>query len=250
MINRKPMGTVAYVGQGPFPEPFVRSWGQLIAFTTQHVDTASSYVHWEHGAFSGQEDTRNILAERFLGDWLLQLDSDHAFEPDLVQRMLRLFEGYDLDVLTGLYQYRTPPYHFVIYKWYNEGGYKYIVPGDLKFNSPPFEVDCAGAGTLMIRRRVFERIGRELGEKPFTRWYPWSEDFSFFQRMMRLSEPKPRTWCAPAVRTFHLRTVEVQPSDYDAGGLHIVKQLEVPTLEQPICLPTIAGASPQPSPTS
>lgn len=248
--NRKPLGTVAYVGQGPFNEAFTAAWGQLIQFTEQYVANDKVYVNWERGNFSGQEDTRNRLSEIFLGDWLLQLDSDHAFEPDLVQRMLRYFDGWDLDVVTALYQYRVPPYNWTIYKW-DEGtagmapGYRYVVPTDLSWSAPPFQIDCAGAGTLMVRRRVFDRLKEAFPDvKPFSRYYPWSEDFSFFERCRKLGI---KSYCLPSVRTFHLTTTEVQPHQFDNSGVRLLRTEQVQTLvpgenDEGSCLPTKSGA--------
>ena len=57
----------------------------------------------------------------------------------------------------------------------------------------------------MIRRRVFERITNELHQKPFDPIGEWSEDFSFFVRLIQLGI---KTYCAPDIETYHLM---VQP---------------------------------------
>ena len=48
------------------------------------------------------------------------------------------------------------------------------------------QVDSAGAGCLLVRRRVFDRIRDELHEAPFARIEGIGEDHSFFDRCRRL----------------------------------------------------------------
>ena len=58
-------------------------------------------------------NARNELARQAIkseADWVLWLDSDMVFEPDLLKKMLKVCEENDIDFLTGLCFRRKPPY--------------------------------------------------------------------------------------------------------------------------------------------
>ncbi len=67
----------------------------------------------------------------------------------------------------------------------------------------------------MIRRRVFERIAAEMKQKPFDPIGVWSEDFSFFVRLIQLGI---KVYCAPDIETYHLmvQPISSEHADYTA----------------------------------
>jgi len=203
----RPCGTVAYLGGlMSVPEAWVWSWTQMVQFNHEFIEKP---IHYDRSQVSYHSYARNSLVNRMKGDWLLMLDTDHQFEPDLVARMLHRMEAHDIDVLTGLYQYKTPPHQPAIYKW---GPPPRVMPiGAWDISIPLFQVDTAGGGCLMVRRRVYDRIRLELGELPFEICPPYSEDHSFFQRCQAL---KIAVWVDTRVEYRHLQVRGVTMDDF------------------------------------
>ena len=222
--RREYAGTVAYLGLGgvwSLPSKWVGSWDDMRSYNERHL---SRPIHYDRARTTYHSYARNQLARTMRGDWLLMLDCDHEFDPDLVARMLLAFERNNFDVLTGLYQYKTPPYQPTVYFWADEGvGVKPV--GRWTEEYPIIQVDAAGAGCLMVRRRVFQRIARELGEQPFDIKAPYSEDLSFFQRLQQLGV---RTFCDTRVRYWHMDTRKIDLHDFqiDACQLSAPKEIE------------------------
>lgn len=218
IVCKKPIGTVAYMGGVPSVlEPFLWSWGQMIQYNNEFLCKPGEYVHTLKAISSFHSSARNALVKQFLGDWIFQTDTDHSFEPDIVARMVALMYKADIDVLTAIYRYRVHPFLPTIYKW-REDVHAYCPVAVLE-DAPLIEIDCAGAGCLLVRRRVFERIHRELKEEPFTVENPFSEDFSFFNRLRRLGI---QAYCAPHIHSHHLLIRPVVEGDFDARGLPLV----------------------------
>jgi hypothetical protein len=210
LIRRVPIGTVAYLGGlMAVPEEFTWSWGQLIQYNTEYFCKTGEYIHQDRATSSFHTTARNGLARTFLGDWLFTTDCDHRLEPDVVVRMVSLMKEKDLDVLTAIYRYKAPPFLPTIYAWVNGA---YMVVSQMDWNAPLVKIDCAGAGCLLVRRRVFERIWNELHEEPFDVIGKFSEDFSFFQRCMKLGIA---CYVAPKIYSTHLRVTGVTNDMFD-----------------------------------
>ena len=204
------IGTVAYMGGVmSLPEPFVWSWTQLIEFNREALCENDEHVFYDRARFSLHDVARNELAQRMRGDWLLMLDTDMVFDPDVCARLLHLMKVYDVEVLSGIYPYKTNPTIPVLSMVDKNGSGSPIIAWDP--DQELIEFGAAGAGCLLVRRTVFDRIASELFEKPFDRIGSRGEDFSFFARCKRLGIS---CWCAPRVRFGHLdyvpRMVEKQ----------------------------------------
>lgn len=179
-------GTIAYRSGlgGNIPEGFLASvvpaWDFLlhnykISCPAEHGDGSFTCeekgperVHFMRGLSCMLHDSANQIAEGFLGDWVLMLDTDHVFRADAFYEMVNTFEDNDLDILTGFAQKRQPPYLPLIMRTNFDPlqEFKPIIPGPIEKNQL-MPIDAAGLACTMIRRRVFERIAKELGEKPF-----------------------------------------------------------------------------------
>ena len=202
-LGRKPIGTVAYMGGVPAVlEEFCWSWGQLIQYNNEYLVDQTMVVHYDRSRVSYHSWARNDLAERFLGDWILMLDCDHSFEPDIAARLLIKMQQHDVDVLTAVYRHRKAPHYPVLYKW-KENGFTAIYKYELDPGEELLPIDSSGAGTLLIKRSVFDRIRDELQEPPFEPIGEWGEDHSFFRRLMRLGI---KAYAIPMIQSFHLVT--------------------------------------------
>lgn len=228
MLNavRKPIGTIAYLGGiMSLPEPFVYAWSQLIICVQETLCQPGEYVHIDRATYSLHDVARNQLAQRMQGDWLLQLDTDMTFDPDIATRLLLQMRKHDLDIVTGMYAYKSDPHYPVLYCWNKETD-KYEIIGGWDKSVDLFEVGSAGGGCLLVRRRVFDRIRTELREEPFTRIMPFGEDHSFFRRVNALGM---RGYCAWHVQAGHLKYESIGPqAHYDAVPINTYEMQGIP----------------------
>lgn len=216
--GKKILGTVAYLGGvHAVAEPFCWSWGQMIQLNTEYFCSQGEIVHYDRATVSYHSFARNTIVERMRGDFLLMLDTDHSVPPDILIRLHNIMERCEIDVLSGLYQYKSAPYLPVLY-WHNEveEGYDAMVnwtPGLMVC-----EIKSAGAGCLLVRKSVYDRIRDELDEQPFDIIHPFSEDHSFFRRLERLNI---KAYFAPEVECPHLEVREITMADYDRTNVEL-----------------------------
>ncbi len=216
LIYRQPIATFAYLGGLKILfEDFSWSFLQCALYSQEFCCGQNQYIHIDRSHSSDRSGSRNVLSARMLGDVILMSDADHAFEPDLMARMLSVFQQYQpngdrIDVLTGVYRYTVPPHLPVLYHFDVETG-KHIHIAELDWSQELSQIPCAGAGVLMVRRCVFDRIRTELKEEPFTEIHPYSEDFSFFERLRRLGI---KAYVAPGIKSDHLMVTRVTDEHY------------------------------------
>lgn len=216
LLGKKPLGTIAYLGGVmALPEPFVWSWTQMMQYNAEFVTQTNEYIHYDRATVSYHSFARNTLVEKMRGEWLLMLDVDHKFDPDLVARMILMMDKHKIDVLSGIYQFKSPPHMPVMYL-YNEETKGNGLMGKWDNNVDLFEIGSSGAGCLMVRRSVFEKIKMKLKENPFDISEPYSEDHSFFHRLRKL---KIKAYCSPKIFCNHLVIKEITINDYDTSGL-------------------------------
>jgi hypothetical protein len=223
-FGNQPVGTVAYLGGVlAVPEEFTWAWGQMIQFNSECLCAPGEYVHMDRAKVSYHVSAQNMLADRFLGDWLVQFDTDHQFEPDIVARLATIANTYrpddqEIEVLTGVYCFkggRRNPVLYVHDRKTDTFQQLAVWPKEPRV----VRVGAAGAGILFVRRRVFERIRAELGEQPFDVRGGLSEDLSFFRRLIQLRIP---AWCATAVESFHLALEPVRLADQNVDGMQLI----------------------------
>lgn len=228
LIGKKIIGTVAYMGGiMALPEPFVHSWQQMIEYNDEYLITSDERIIYDRATASYHSFARNMLAEHMKGDWLLMLDTDITFEPDVLSRMLLRMTDYksqfnwDLDVLVAPYVYKAEPHPPVLYGWDPDKKTKFIL--DVwQSDTNLIPIWGAGAGCLLVRRRVFDKIRAKLHRSPFDIYVdkegsPLSEDHSFFQRCWDL---KIKCFAAPDITVKHLIYKELDIyKDYDRSAI-------------------------------
>lgn len=221
MYGKKALGTVGYMGGVmAVPELFCWSWGQLVQYNQEFLCDADHFIHYTRVTYSDHAPARNSMARDFLGDWLLQLDTDHMFDPDILARMLRVMKEVDADVLSAVYQMKTPPYAPVLYQE-NEGC---KVIGKWPDDMEVMEIASGGGGCLLVRRHVFDRINTELKSEPFTRFEGFSEDHSFFRRCRELGV---KTYAAMHIECNHLKVAPISLADYQCDEFVLAAPQEV-----------------------
>ncbi len=213
IVANQPLGTVAYISTKVVDEPFCFSLAQMVAFSAQYATPPGYYLPGDHATEGNQITCRNELVKKMQGNWLLQIDSDHKFEPDLLVRMLSLFENNHLDVLSGLYHFKQPPHNPVLFQ-YDDGRYKAVLTWDRRDEVKLLPIGATGAGVLLVRRSVFDRIRKEQGEMPFNNFPPCKfDDFNFFERCRVLGI---KCWCAPLIEALHMGMTAYGSGDYNS----------------------------------
>jgi hypothetical protein len=226
-LQNRTIGTCAYMGGLPAVlEDFAWSWGQMVQFNAECLCGPGERVHYARSALSFHAAARNSLVDSMMGDWLLMLDADHRFEPDIAARMLDRMDSAGIDVLTGMYQFKQPPHSPVLYLANGDyfaplGSWR---PADVSSDVSLFPVDACGAGCLMVRRPVFARIKDELGGGPFDVIPPFGEDMSFCKRLQQLGI---KVYCDPRIECHHLQVRALSLADYDRGAYEVGAEVPV-----------------------
>lgn len=229
--RKQVIGTVAYLGGIPaVPEPFCWSWAQMIEFNNEYLCAQNETIHYSRTLNSFHSHARNEIVNHMYGEWLLMLDCDHAFEPDLVLRMLRVLNTYQIDVLCGVYMYKKEPYPPVLYQdnpLYKEGishkSTMFAMVVDFDPTVHLYEIGSAGTGCLLVRRNIYDRIFDELGEMPFDIIHPHSEDHSFFRRLKKLGI---KAFFSPQIECNHLMWKRLSLKDYDNSACEFLPVIE------------------------
>lgn len=102
-------------------------------------------------------NSRNKITNQAIksdADFVLWLDSDMLFEPELLQKMIKTLEDNKLDILTGVYYRRVEPYTPVLFNVLDvmdekcESSEFDLIPDEL------FEVGGCGFGCVLMRTQV------------------------------------------------------------------------------------------------
>ena len=99
----------------------------------------------------------NELASRMQGDWLWMIGDDHAFEPDILERLVL----HDVDAVAPLCLQRQAPFPHVVYEGEEKDA---LVEGThvLHTSLPSSglqEVYAVGGAGLLVRKHVLDAIG-------------------------------------------------------------------------------------------
>ena len=148
--------------------------------------------------------SRNTLATRAIqteADYVLWLDSDMVFEPDLLERLMKTLTENDLDIVTGLYFRRVQPYSPVLFKdltlirdtFFEWSEFK-EVPSDL------FEVAGCGFGCVLMKTDAFYDVQSKFGNM-FAPIGNTGEDLAF---CWRARECGYKIWCDPSIICGHV----------------------------------------------
>lgn len=213
IFTKRCIGTIAYLGGLPAVlEPFCWAWGQMIQYNTEYLCAPGEYVHYDKATVSFHSFARNSLTERFLGDWLLMMDTDHAPDPDLAVRLVSLLHRAEVDVIAGVYCHRAGPRSPVLYQWGDDG----LQPiADWDRSAKLVQVGSAGAGALLVKRSAYDRIREKFKCGPFDIDWPLGEDHSFAKRLRELNIPMYAAMHIESphleVKGFGLDTYEVPP---------------------------------------
>ena len=129
--------------------------------------------------------SRDQIAKKALldeADLIMWFDSDMVFNPDTLQRMLRLIDEGN-DMVTGVYYRRTPPFSPVVFKTMemNEEGTGFEWTEFEKIPDGLFEVGACGFGCVLMKTEIFVSVFAKFGLM-FTPIANCGEDIAFCWR--------------------------------------------------------------------
>ena len=189
------------------------SIADMRVFSQMALCKKDELIHYTSASASYHELGRNQLVDESLGEWLLQVDTDHVFGPDLLVRLLDVARRNDAPVVSAIYQFKHPPHSPVAGLW---TGDKTVTPIlDWNRSQEAMEVGVVGAGALLVKRNVFQRIKKELNESPFQITEGLSEDYSFCRRCRILGIP---ITLALNVEAHHVTRNVLSVVDYVSAG--------------------------------
>lgn len=183
----KPIGTVGIMWDKHPARGFMDSLAQMLLYSQRTLCGPGEFIHYSpEPTYSWHEGARNQLVEAALGEWLLQLDTDHNFQPDLLSRMLRLKAKHKSRVLSGLYMNKNPPHFPVATVWTDaQGNFTQLTKWDRKAEIYK-NIGPTGGGCLLVDNSVYLEIANKFHEAPFRNIAGLSEDYSFAVRCQKL----------------------------------------------------------------
>lgn len=173
---------------GAFDPHYVQSMVHLLAYDANHhgriVGGGASILY----AGSSVANNRNQIVRQFLdnteADWLWWIDSDMAFPPDIVDRLVEsadpterpIFGALCFAVLRGHGQEVVP----TLYALTDDDP---PLPARV-MNLPPkpgiYQFSATGAGCVLVHRTVYETVAEHRASpdvEPFSTWsFPWYQD--------------------------------------------------------------------------
>ena len=163
-------------------------------------------------------DSRNRLAEyavRINADYILWLDSDMTFPPDVLERMMKVLDEHEeIDVLSGLYFRRAAPFTPVAFDVLETDE-----KGELKFENmddvPDGLREVAGCGfgcVLMKTDCLFDIAGQE-GPVWFSPLANVGEDCAFCMRARKYGY---KIYIDPSIEFGHMGYAAVTRGFYEA----------------------------------
>lgn len=193
-VHQKALLTVARMWQDTVNTVFNDSLVQMLSYSQQKLCKPNEFIHYQPATVSYHETARKELVDTFLGEHLLQLDTDHEFHPDLLVRLWRLKQKYNSPVISGLYLQKIPP-HVPVVRTVDrnnqvEQWQGWFEGDEVVGGTEPWLL--VGGGCLLIDRWVFDTIKREMRQEPFdalTSPRKFSEDFAFCWRCKELGIP-------------------------------------------------------------
>lgn len=203
------IGTVGRMWQKNLPDYWNDSYVDLINFSQRYLCKPNDYIKYIKASVSWHSGARNQLVEDSLGEWLLMLDTDHTFAPDLLERLLYFKTKHNCRVISGIYQYKYPPHSPVLNMWDDQGHCAPVLefPKDVDV----FQVGTVPGGCLLVDRSVYREIIEKFNCGPFDIVGGLSEDYSFCWRCKELNIP---IFVSPKIECHHVIETVLSIQDY------------------------------------
>ncbi len=192
---------------------------------------------------------RNWLSKGFLEsgcEWAFWMDSDMSLEVRTIPTMLAWAGKLNAKMLTGIYYGRKDKHRPILWRKaiQSEDGrvdcetkddYCHYPVYPKGYNMPPFQVDVAGFGCVLLHRSVFEAMQYPYFQFEFYTDHAGikreaSEDFYFFVQARNLGF---ELWAVPELRCGHLGDARFYyQEDMDLGDMELAKLKTDPSQEK------------------
>lgn len=146
---------------------------------------------------------RNKLAQQAVStgsDFVLWLDSDMVFKPDLLQRFMKHMENPEIDMVSGLYFRRSAPYTPVLFNKLEITDERCDTSEFETIPDTVFEVGGCGFGGVLMRTSVIINVAARFGEM-FAPINGVGEDLSFCWRARQCGT---KILCDPSIELGHV----------------------------------------------
>lgn len=161
-------------------------------------------------------NARNNLARQAIkaeADWILWLDSDMVFGPDLLQRMLKVCTEKDIDFLTALCFRRKPPYTPCLFDRLEkvEKGASYTAI--MSVPDGRFQVGGCGFAGVLMSTDILLSVASNFNGRMFDPIDGFGEDLAFCWRARQCGY---EIWCDSDIEMGHVGQCVVTRSFFEA----------------------------------
>ena len=177
---------------------------QKVGDTTLAMEM-SSLIYHSRNHLVGKAITLNA-------DYMLWLDSDMVFHPDLLSKMMSTMMNQHLDILTGVYYRRVSPYTPVLLDKLEIDGKNLEAHSFEEIPNELFEVAGCGFGCVLMNTDVAFDILAKYGP-PFDPIGGVGEDLSFCWRARQLGY---KIWADPSIWLGHVGNLTISKEFYDS----------------------------------
>lgn len=161
-------------------------------------------------------NARNELARQAIkseADWVLWLDSDMVFEPDLLKKMLKVCEENDIDFLTGLCFRRKPPYTPTLFDRLDKMEHGASYTTIMSVPEGRFKVGGCGFAGVLMSTDVLLSVAARFGGRMFDPLEGFGEDVSFCWRARQCGY---EIWCDSDIELGHVGSMIVTREFFEA----------------------------------
>ena len=161
-------------------------------------------------------NARNNLARQAIkaeADWVLWLDSDMVFNPDLLQRMLKVCTENDIDFLTALCFRRKPPYTPCLFDRLDKIGSGASYTALLSVPEGRFKVGGCGFAGVLLSTDVLISVSAKFDGRMFDPFEGFGEDVAFCWRARQCGYD---IWCDSDIEMGHVGQCVVTRSFFEA----------------------------------
>lgn len=164
--------------------------------------------------------SRNNICKKAIemdADYVMWFDSDMMFAPDTMERMYKFMQKEKLDMVSGLYFRRVPPFTPVLFDRLDVDANGTCFWTEVKdIPDKPFEVGGCGFGCVLMRTDVIMNVQGKFGEL-FTPIGRMGEDLSFCWRARQCNF---KIVCDPRIDLGHVGTMVTNRDFYESyrGG--------------------------------
>lgn len=161
-------------------------------------------------------NARNELAKQAIkseADWVLWLDSDMVFEPNLLNRMLTVCKDNDIDFLTAICFRRKPPYTPCLFDRLEkiEHGANYTTI--MSVPEGRFKVGGCGFAGVLMSTDVLMSVAARFGGRMFDPIEGMGEDVSFCWKARQCGYD---IWCDSNIELGHVGNMIVTKQFFEA----------------------------------